>query len=255
MTVVCVCVCVLVSMNREHLEIEVQQARLADFVSEYQRHFLRHPSSHHSNNNNHNHNPAQSSSSTDLRDIKPHSSLAKCLSHAIAAGYFMNTAMKCVNESVYKLLPLPTSTTKQAEDIQLVHILPQSAFAYVKPSDYLVYQDVLQNQKLFIRNVTKVSEKIIQQYRSAWQYVDPHILSQDDDLIALAKEKEEEARQRAEEDVKRKKRLREELSALEASTITLKNEEEEERSKRLKASTETLSAVEQARLRYLSRKK
>lgn len=219
---------------RDHLQSEVQQARLDDIVFQQKKD----------------------------NAIKPHSSLAKCLAHAIASGYYMNAAMKCVNESVYKLLPLPIANTTTVADIQLVHIHPQSAFAHLTPSEHLVYQDILQNQKLFIRHVSKVSEKMLQEYRTAYHALDPHYLSQDDELIARAKEKEQQAieaaKQVVQEEEARKKRLRDllEEEALEGQATT-----EEAAIKRSKLEHQSnnnggkLSAVEQAKLRYLSRKK
>lgn len=56
------------------------------------------------------------------------------ISKAICAGFFYNAARRCVNESVFRSLPMGS------EDVKLMHLHPQSALAFVRPPEYVVYQ-------------------------------------------------------------------------------------------------------------------
>lgn len=186
-------------------------------------------------------------------------SLQKRMSYAIAAGYFMNAATRCVNDSVYKCLPLIDGKTKKttsgttSPDVRLVHMHPQSVYATLKPSEFVIFQELVNSTKLYIKNVAKVSGKVLEQHQKAWHFVDPRLLNGEEATTSLSSSTvaDRDRRQRQNDDREDdpvSKRTKVEENTNHTNHPKSGNHSESSTDKK------TLSAVEQAKLRYLSRK-
>lgn len=101
---------------------------------------------------------------------------------AITTGLYMNSAVKCAGEDLFKCLPLKKKEKSTAIDddssVQLVHIHPQSSFTVFPTPEYVVYQELVFSNKLYIRNVTRASRHTIKGLRKRWKYVSATQLSQ-----------------------------------------------------------------------------
>jgi len=77
--------------------------------------------------------------------IRHTASLDRRIADALTAGYFMNAAMQCANDSIYKLLPLEEqllgtdgeSSSKRrkksgSDYVTMVHTHPQSVFSQIQ---------------------------------------------------------------------------------------------------------------------------
>ncbi len=180
-------------------------------------------------------------------------SLDRRISYAILAGYFMNAATRCVNDSVYKLLPLIDAKTKKNSsgstntEVRLVHMHPQSIFAVLKPSEFVVYQELVSSTKLFIKNVARVSGKVLEQHQQAWHYVDPRLLNGEevDATSSSARKESNDGRDDLDADHASKRPRGEDSNAEGGSSAQPPSGS---------TTNKALSAVEQAKLRYLNRK-
>lgn len=164
----------------------------------------------------------------------------------------MNAAMQCTNDSVYKCLTLPSSSSKTANpDLRLVYISPQSAFAYTTPSEYVIYQELVFNNKLYMRNISYVNKKRLFSFINDWKPVSPLQLS------GIQVTKPESAKvpsagvKRDREEVAVKVSSDEEQAAKRGKTESVSTPSGNSNEN----SSAQLSAVEQAKLRYLMRKK
>ena len=214
--------------------------------------------------------PTKSSSISNQKGQKTTTErLEKRLCHAIVAGYYMNAAMQCANDSVYKCLPLPMISSQPNSELRLVYISPQSAFAYSTPSEYVIYQELVFQTKLYMRNVSYVSAKRLLGYMNRWKPVPPMQLSgitptttTEKDKIAVKRGREEEEpviAARMEEKTAGQKKIEKE-----EDMMLMKRVKTEEETKNPTASTpmptaaptssNQMSAIEQAKLRYLMRK-
>jgi hypothetical protein len=164
----------------------------------------------------------------------------------------MNSAMQCTNDSVYKCLSLPSlsssSNTSSSRDIQLVYISPQSSFSYVSPAEYVIYQELVFQNKLYMKNVSYVSKKRLFAFFNEFKPVSSlqlnGVISQPVSSSSLKESSVGAKRDRPNDsdslDTTSDKRLK--SDEVEVISSSLQNEK-------------TLSAVEQAKLRYLARKK
>lgn len=115
------------------------------------------------------------------RDPREYYSVDKRLCDALTAGFFMNAAVRCSNESVYKTLPLlPPKEHQEHKDAlastRLVHIHPQSAFSLTSPPEYVIYQELVHSAKLYIRQVGRTNPKCLAKHQQHWRYVKPNAL-------------------------------------------------------------------------------
>jgi hypothetical protein len=187
-------------------------------------------------------------------------SLEKRMSHAITAGYFMNAATRCVNDSVYKCVPLIDQKTKKTQagttnvDVRLVHMHPQSTYAVLKPSEFVIFQELVNSTKLFIKNVAKVSGKVLEQHQHAWHFVDPRFLNGEDAAPTSSSNsgKDRERSQIGLENEPSHKRSKVEEIANGSNKTKSSGIGSSDESKPI--DSKALSAVEQAKLRYLNRK-
>ena len=108
------------------------------------------------------------------------------VSSALTYGFFVNAAVQCANESVYKCL-LPPSISQQPSNsrssatsgsssssgsssaARMVHIHPSSALAYTKPPEYVVYQELLSSNRLYIKQVAKADRKLLLRLQAEWK--------------------------------------------------------------------------------------
>jgi hypothetical protein len=165
-------------------------------------------------------------------------SLEQRISNAITAGFFMNAAVRCANESIYKSLPLGA----EEGDVRMVYIHPNSVFVYTKPPEYVVYQDLVHSAKLYMSQVVKADWKCLQAHQAAWRYVHPYQLTgrplaaEDDPQKAQVGEGSEEIHAGV-------KRPREE-DGEPVDSLAAKQQPADSKS----------NLIEQARLRFLARK-
>jgi hypothetical protein len=189
-------------------------------------------------------------------------SLEKRLSHAITAGYYMNAAMQCSNDSVYKCLSLPMinkdNNKPTSHDLRLVYISPQSSFAVITPSEYVIYQELVFNNKLYMRNVSYVSKKRLFSFINEWKPVSPLqlngivVVPSTTSTVNIKRERENSGKDDS-TNKKVKSEEKEETTSLSfpvpttttTTTTTVSAENSGNRQKE----------IEQAKLRYLMRKK
>ena len=139
---------------------------------------------------------------------------------AITAGYYMNAAIRCANESVYKCLSMQqlgdmaSGSDGQGSDrignsyvaaaaagsIRMVHIHPSSSFAYTKPPEYVVYKALVYSSKLYMQEICRASGKDLMYYRRQWQHVDPSALSGGDTATAIQVHEYQNAKKRKRSD-------------------------------------------------------
>jgi hypothetical protein len=202
---------------RDHLSQETKKFRLSDFII-----------------------PSK-------KDVEPEElknvAVEKRLCHAITAGYFMNSAMQCTSDSVYKCLSLPSlSSNASSRDIQLVYISQQSAFHYISSPEYVLYQELVFQNKLFMKNVSYVSKKRLFAFINEFKPVSALQLNGVISQPSSSSTEPSQARKRDRQgdlDLSSDKRSKSNIPEV---ISPAQNEK-------------TLSAVEQAKLRYLARKK
>jgi len=169
-------------------------------------------------------------------------SLEQRISNAITAGYFMNAAVRCANESIYKSLPLGGLEG----DVRMVYVHPNSVFVYTKPPEYVVYQDLVHSAKLYMNHIVKTDWKCLQAHQQAWTFVPPQQLSGRKLLKETHQEDEEDSgaadtgAECKEADSKPLKRGREEFEAAKVAGSSTGDGK--------------AAAVELARMRFLARK-
>lgn len=172
--------------------------------------------------------------------------LEQRISNAITAGYFMNAAVRCANESIYKSLPLGN----KEGDVRMVYVHPNSVFVYTKPPEYVVYQDLVHSSKLYMSQIIKADWRCLQFHQLRWNFVHPQQLSgrklvaeidAGDELVGAGDEAVKEDNNREVEPGKLKRGRDEEELSRKAPCSS-------------KDSDANASAVEQARLRFLARK-
>jgi hypothetical protein len=237
---------------RDHILDETKRFKVADYSYSYDRERDQHKEPH-----------KKADNKDKEKEKEKEVCLEKRLSHAIAAGYFMNAAMQCSNDSVYKCLSLPMinkdSNKPTSHDLRLVYISPQSSFAVITPSEYVIYQELVFNNKLFMRNVSYVSKKRLFSFINEWKPVSPLQLNgivvstttgTSNSTVNIKRERESGGK----DDSTNKKMKSEEKEESESlsfpapTTTTVTTVSAENSGNRQKE-------IEQAKLRYLMRKK
>ena len=170
--------------------------------------------------------------------------LEQRISNAITAGYFMNAAVRCANESIYKSLPLGN----KEGDVRMVYVHPNSVFVYTKPPEYVVYQDLVHSSKLFMSQIVKADWRCLQFHQIKWKFVHPQQLSGRKLVAEIEATDEKEV---AKED---KLESKPESGKLKRSREALDEETSKAPSSSKDDAEANASAVEQARLRFLARK-
>jgi hypothetical protein len=230
--------------RRDHLSEEIGRFRLHEFTTQYL------PSS------------SSNTSSSSAKDSKP-LSLDKRLCHAITSGYFMNAAMQCSNDSVYKCMSLPVVNKSSGTDIRLVYISPQSAYSNTTPPEYVVYQELVFNNKLYMRNVCYVSKKRLFGFINEFKPVSSLQLN-GIDPVPVTKGKDIGSKDVGSNEMKRKKEGSEDDSnALKKAKLDSTSNSEQQQPQQVQPPPPPSSSssnarqleIEQAKLRYLQRKK
>jgi len=106
--------------------------------------------------------------------------LEKRISTVVTTGFYMNSATRCVNESVYKSLSLldvqRQLNHKSALDVRMVHIHPSSALAAMPGPEYLLYMQLAYTNKLYMQQICRADSKLLKRLQKEWKYVDPYVL-------------------------------------------------------------------------------
>eukprot|EP01039_Chlorochromonas_danica_P002668 gene2668-2913_t len=168
--------------------------------------------------------------------------LAKRLSHAITAAYFMHAATRCANDSsMYKC-------HSRGGDLRLVHVSPQCAFHFLDPPEVVVYQDLMQSTKLFMRMVARVHNSCLKEYQKAYRPVPVAQLSCEPPppprSAAVSSGSMEQTSSEG------RKRPRQDDEVEETGTDSIERDQET-----VGGSSQQNAAVEAAKLRFLNRKK
>lgn len=192
------------------------------------------------------------------------------ISTALTAGYYMNTAARCANESVYKLLPI---STKGPKEVTLVYIHPNSTFIQHKGPEYVIYQSLIHSSKLYMNNIARIDYACFRRHQNLWEDVSVNRLSGRDIVeetvsndkvtnastsksntnVSIKREREDSRDLQGDDDDVSKTKLRklEKSETVEVSTAAATNVNVTVSSV---ASKKQLTAVELARQRYLERK-
>lgn len=155
-------------------------------------------------------------------------SLEKRICNAVTAGFYMNAAVRCSNESVYKCIG-------DGDELQLVHLSPQSAFSFVDPPEYIIYQELMHSTKLYMRTAGRVSKSVLKMHQRSWNKVPPEQLSSGQVVVQALQAQGSQRKRSREEDTETKDSCSDGIA--DASQSSDVNE-----------------AVNAAKLRYLSRK-
>lgn len=142
-----------------------------------------------SNNSKHSKSTKNGSNNLHLLDRR--------ISTAITSAFFMNAAIQCSNQSVFKTVPLSsddrnnkitttstaatttsTTTTTVMDSVRMVHIHPTSAYATMTCPEHVLFQDLMHssNSKLYMKQVVKADKKYLKQLQQNWKYVSPYTL-------------------------------------------------------------------------------
>ncbi len=103
-------------------------------------------------------------------------SLEKRICDAVTAGYFMNAAVKCTNDSVFKYVPLGEDSDRatgsgSSRDVHMLHMHPSSVFAQQRPPEHVVFQDLVHSSKVFMKQVVRASRSCLRAHQSRWRRV------------------------------------------------------------------------------------
>jgi ATP-dependent RNA helicase DHX8/PRP22 len=185
------------------------------------------------------------------------------VSEAILSGFYMHAAVTCHSEALYKCIPLPNVQQAAAEarkhtarpreddntdldfggyEARFVHLHPQSALCHMgNPPDIapcIIYRELVHSSgKLYIRGVAKVSPSQYKRYRRSFRPVSVAQLSQrPEDIPTVQTDGGRE--------VTGKKRSLDEIS-----------ESVDDRDSKANSKDISSCAVDDARARFLARKK